>query len=137
MTLQSEHVSVSVNLWIRTNIFGIFWWWGQNIFRISLCHVWMMWKIFFHITWMKVTKWMKSLDESWTSMNFCVIIANKQIVWLKDLTCWNVWMKLIPKQLCQMKTTCIWIKFIKWMKYLNECEAWMNFLMIIKRRWII
>jgi hypothetical protein len=26
---------VSMHMWIRMNISKIFWWWGQNIFRIS------------------------------------------------------------------------------------------------------
>jgi hypothetical protein len=32
-------------------------------------------------------------------------------------------MKLIPKQLCWMKTTCTSMKVTKWMKYLDECGA--------------
>jgi hypothetical protein len=36
-------------LMIKNGFFGIFWWHGQNIFRISLCHVRMMWKIFLHM----------------------------------------------------------------------------------------
>jgi hypothetical protein len=35
----------------------------------------------------------------------------------------NVWMELIPKQLCYMKTTSTWMKVTKTMKYLDECGA--------------
>jgi hypothetical protein len=45
-------------------------------------------------------------------------------------------MKLIQKELCRMKTTCTWMTITKNMKYLDECETWMNFWMIIGSRWI-
>jgi hypothetical protein len=32
-------------------------------------------------------------------------------------------MKLIPKKLCQMKTTCTWMKVTKTMKYWDEHGA--------------
>jgi hypothetical protein len=49
MTLWSEHMSMNIDLWVGMDIFGIFWWPGQNILKISLCHLRMTWKIFFHI----------------------------------------------------------------------------------------
>ncbi len=48
-----------MSLWVGINILRIFWWCGQNILKISLCHIRMMWKIFFHMY----------MDENWTSMN--------------------------------------------------------------------
>jgi hypothetical protein len=53
MTLWNKHMNVILWTWAYEQewIFwkGIFWWRGQKIFRISLCHVRMMWKIFFHV----------------------------------------------------------------------------------------
>jgi hypothetical protein len=45
-TCEHECKPMSMNLWVGTNIFGIFWWRGQNILKIFLCHVEMMWEIF-------------------------------------------------------------------------------------------
>jgi hypothetical protein len=94
--LGGEHVSMNMNLWAGTNIFGIFWWQGQNIFRIPLCRIGMTWKIIFHMymdesflngwnVWMKV-------EHQWT---FWMIITSKRIVWIKIWQ--NVRMKLILK----------------------------------------
>jgi hypothetical protein len=44
-----EREPMCMNLWVGMDIFGIFWWSKQNITKISLCHVGMMWKIFFHM----------------------------------------------------------------------------------------
>jgi hypothetical protein len=37
---------------------------GIEYSKISLCHIGMMWKIFFHMYMDESPKWMKSLDES-------------------------------------------------------------------------
>ncbi len=63
ITLGNEHVSVSMSMWTRTNIFGILWWWGQNIFKISLCHAIMMWKIFFHMYMDEMSRWKWNINE--------------------------------------------------------------------------
>jgi hypothetical protein len=41
-----------------------------------------------HITWMKVTRRMKYLDECGAWMNFWMIIGSRQIVWIKLSTSW-------------------------------------------------
>jgi hypothetical protein len=48
-TCESDYELVNISIWIGMDIFGIFWWCGQNIFQISLCHIGMMWKIFLHM----------------------------------------------------------------------------------------
>jgi len=121
MLLPSEHVSLSMSLWVGLDIFGIFWWQGQNIFRISLSHVGMMWKMFFHMYMDESHKmdenfgWKLNINEL-----LWMIITSKRIIWMKILITWNVWMELILKQSYQMKTICTWKKITKRMKYLDE-----------------
>ncbi len=126
MTLRSEHVSVNISLWTRTNIFGVFWWWGHNIFRISPCHVGMMWKIFCHMymdeSHKRMKKWMKVEQQR----TFWMINITVKFFWMKIHVGWNLWMKFIPKQLCQTETTWTCMKITKWIKYLDESWTSMN-----------
>jgi hypothetical protein len=80
-TCEHECKPMSMSLWVGTNIFGIFWWWGQNILKISLCHVRMTWQIFLG----------KSMLH-WTIYSSSKSISRVQIQWFFWKTfkwCWN------------------------------------------------
>ncbi len=84
---------------------------------------------------MKVTKWMKILDESWTSMDF--LDNNYKLTNYLDekfdmLKC----MDGINSKTIMLDENHIYMdESYKRMKYLDERGTWMNFWMIIKNKW--
>jgi hypothetical protein len=54
-----------LSLWIRMDSIGIFWWCGQNIITISLCHVGMTWIFFLPrvLVWKSLNGWKLKIKE--------------------------------------------------------------------------
>ncbi len=52
----------------------------DKFLKISLCHIGMMWKIFFHVYMDESPNWMKCLDERFIKLKCIDEIISKQII---------------------------------------------------------